>query len=68
MAIEIKSFSFLAEHLAFTFALDDPEDFARFLFVGVLSNLITTNLVSFLFITQGSHRKLQPFFQRLFNL
>jgi len=39
MAIEIKSFSFLAEHLAFTFALHDPEDFARFLFAGVLSNL-----------------------------
>ena len=34
--------------IAFTFALDDPEDFAGFLLVGVLINLSKTNLVIFL--------------------
>ena len=47
MTIKIKSFSLLTEPLAFTFALDDPEDFAGFLLVGLLFNLLTTNLVSF---------------------
>ena len=47
ITIETKSFSLLTEPLAFTFALDDPKDFAGFLLVGVLFNLSTTNLVNF---------------------
>ena len=47
MTTEIKAFSLLTEPLAITFALDDPEDFAGFLFVGVLFNLIKRNTVSF---------------------
>ena len=54
--------------LVFTFALDDPDVFTGFLFVGVLFNLIKINLVNFFYsLFKGLYRKFEPSFKDFSN-